>query len=818
MSMPISHSEIIITAPALEEHLPEYPLEQANNTSTASPLQALTIQEKLDKDIESITAEIVSAGIKYTLATILPAFVLKLCSKVYGATILPDADHYAARISQQSNLLAGKYAQKYIVQLEGQNREFFNKTGEEIISRGGEFLAGYVSSQGWGEINKLADFYLDQLLGKVLMGWVAKPLAARVVNKLEKDFEKRWDVAPGKQKDYLANFAANSRDSLLKLIDQFDMNVFVQSKSGAVVDQKAQQGKLEFFNNLKGAARNFIQSDTFTQFLVGMIGKGLMSDRQDTLRQFIEVYMPNYAPQQDDRGNVILPKQIENFVGSMVGHLSTQAGIEAEQNMANFKEIDVVSEATDLAKKFFKDYLGQAQWSYLDGMVYSLVAERAKGDQQLVKTIWEGLKPDIEEYISTDVPSANNVVAQTFSLIKDILGGYVQQSGWEGIEGYLGLGGKNSQSMENTPTIQKRNQTPLSLLVQSANQRGWAQAKGVIEVFLGVNESQNGNTVEIENSNQSQAKLTVKLASLLGSILKKPGIEEAINRYTLGEPNQAVSPSISSRGSTMAIGSGLKVIVKGLQLMATNESQGWNYTAVSNWLAKEALVKGGEGVGAVLSTYLAGQGFTTLDEYVEKSLLGNVHQQLLAEQEGEQFLLAAAEYVNESSMEARAENSQALLQKQTDTLAALEVRQKLVSDVWRSIKYQLINEVFGSQTEFEKAYAVNKESAESVMLDEVLRKSVLGLPSQRELSTMGYTTTATTAAAKIGLKVAKAATTKLGSIAITAGQGTLNLTGRALVGTISATSVSLNYVAGSIWNWWGGTSEVEQRQDVAQES
>lgn len=795
MSMPINHQEIVGSALNIEDQwdeYPEYPIEPANNAVAKSSSQALATQEKLDQDIQSITAEIVSAGIKYTLATILPAFVLKLCSKVFGADILPDADHYATRINQQSSLLAGRYAEKYLSQLEGQNQAFFNKTGEEVVSMGGQFLAGYVGAQGWGEINKLADFYLDQLLGKGLMGFVAKPLASRVVGKLEKDFEKRWNVEAGKQSDYLANFAVNSRDSLLNLIEQFDTSALVQAGPDGVVDPQAQKEKVEFFNSLKGAAREFIQSDTFTQFVVGMIGKGLVSERQSLLRQFIEAYMPNFDSQTDDKGNIVLPKQIQSFVGNVVGQLNIQAGIEADQALTGLQNVDFVKEITDLAKKFLKGYLEQSKWDYVDGMVNSLVSVRAKEEQELIKAIWKGLKPDIEEYISTDAPSENNTVPQVFSVMKDILGGYIRQSGWDGIERYLGLGEKNNPASDTAILAQKETQAPLSLLVKRANQRGWSQAKGLIEAFLGVDQPKSDG---LQNPNQLQAKLTGKVANLLGSILKKPGVEEAINQYVVGESKEEAVSSLSSKGSTMAISNGLKVVVKGLQLMASEESQGWNYTAVTNWLAKGALVKGGESVGVVLSTYLAGQGFTTLDEYVE-NILSNKRLQLL---------IKMAESGNVS-------------QEQTDALVELDVSQKLTRDVWKSIKSQLVDEVFGSQAEFEKAHAANKESAESVMLDEVLRKSVLGLASTRELSTIGYTTKATTAAAKVSLKVAKVAATKVGGMVITAGKGTLNLTGRVVGGTINATSVSLNYVAGTIWNWWGGNAKVENAQDAVKEN
>lgn len=189
-----------IVAPVLQEALPTYPsthVSSSNISSVSDVSEAKVVYgplTKLDTEIQEITAEVKSAGIKYTLATLLPSFILKLWSKITGSEVLPDADHYANLISQQSTLLAAKYAQRYIPQLKGQKEDFLNETGKTLVNIGGKFFAGYVANQGWGEINKLADFYLDQMLGKGLMRMIVKPLASRMIANLQKDFEKRWDV------------------------------------------------------------------------------------------------------------------------------------------------------------------------------------------------------------------------------------------------------------------------------------------------------------------------------------------------------------------------------------------------------------------------------------------------------------------------------------------------------------------------------------------------------------------------------------------------------------------------------------------------
>ena len=137
-------------------------------------------------------------------------------------------------------------------------------------------------------------------------------------------------------------------------------------------------------------------------------------------------------------------------------------------------------------------------------------------------------------------------------------------------------------------------------------------------------------------------------------------------------------------------------------------------------------------------------------------------------------------------------NLSRLNEKHVQQLESLEQSQALYRTLLEQVKSQLVAELFGSQAAFEAEYKANKDSAESILMDQALRKA-LGLPDVRKLGAAGYTTKAVAATANVAVNVTKVVASKAMD------------TTKAVVNNIyNIASVPLSYVAGSLWGWYGG--------------
>lgn len=264
------------------------------------------------------------------------------------------------------------------------------------------------------------------------------------------------------------------------------------------------------------------------------------------------------------------------------------------------------------------------------------------------------------------------------------------------------------------------------------------------------------------------------MTTLLAQILNKPGVSDEVNNYLSGQ--------------SVVVTTLLNRIVDGLRSFAVDNTQ---VASVLSGLKKGIAIKEGRTIVAFFRSYLSGQRFATLDQYVNVSLEKQITTLIKtqAQQPGSTISVI---------------DEQQIAEEQITKMKQLNSKQVLIRTLWDHAKAQIVIELFRSQANFEREYAANQESAQSVLLDEGLR-SVLGLARESELSKAGYAAKGATALAKAAINTTLPIIESV--VVATVGPAITNIAvsvTKVVANKIHSTaSIPLSYIAGTIWNFWG---------------
>lgn len=719
-------------------------------------------------NIQVITAEITSAGVKYALSIVLPTFIINLWNKITSASPLGSADLYAREIAEKSAVLAAMYIQNMPNNVLVDQEASIEKLGETSIELSGQLLAGYVAHEGWSNINAVLNVILKQALGEGVVGklmFVIQPLVTAVVERLEADFEKRWDVVAGQDKNYAMDLSGILRGNMTQAITAFNpsASLYVLSE----VDTVIQKEKIQALNELKSVVLEFVQSDALSAVLGRFVAQGISRNQQSILGEVIQSFLPSFIAKSTGGGNL---------VKSIINHIALQFAEESNEVLEHNAPMDLLGDVSDILKQALNKHLATSQWNVLDRYVQSVMLESAIEQQVLVKEIWNSLKPDILAYVQGKAASDNTIV-QLLSSVRTLLAGYLQTFGWEVIE-----------DMFVPSPLQEDTQDPIKGMKANLQVSMLLRIKSEIELALGVVKPAPDASSEVVTP-----FITDALNQLLGPmsrILNSPNVTNAIGpllktvlsttttepKIQLSLPANAVKENRIPDSNTVMdaydqggmINRMIGIVTTLLTSDKTQQSSG--VFALASLSAQYLAKTGSTGLINFLTFYLGEQGVGALDQYMLEQRPYNAQMALSVTQE--------KELQNAPSI------SFELVEQHAEQWKELAINQLMIGKIWGQAKGQLVRELFESEAQFYANQRDAKVSSLSILTDEVLR-STLGVPSTRNLGTVHYATLGAAAVTDMSWRATKAGTGKVFS------------TVQSIVGNLF----------GSLRRGWGGTNE-----------
>lgn len=718
--------------------LPRFPSDGMLSPETEQGLSAAPT------NIQVVTAQITSAGVKYALSIVLPTFIINLWNKITSSSPLSSADHYAKEIAEKSAVLAAMYIQKMPSNLLVDQEASIEKIGETSIELSGQLLAGYVAHEGWNNINAVLNAILKQALGDGVVGklmFVIQPLVHAVVGRLEADFEKRWDIVAGQGKSYAMDLSGILRGNITQTITAFNpaASLYVLSEVDAVI----QKEKIQALNELKSVVLEFVQSDALSAVLGRFIAQGISRNQQSILGEVIQSFLPN-AIAKSTVG--------KNLVKSMINHVALQFVEESNEVLGRNAPVDLLGDVSDILKQALNKHLATSQWNVLDRYMQSMMLDSAIEQQVLVKEIWNGLKPDILAYVQGKATSDNTIV-QFLSSVRTLLAGYLQTFGWEVIDDML-----------EPVLVQEGPQDPITAMRANLQVSMSLRIKSEIELALGVVRPAPNTVNEVVSPFITEA--LNQLVGPMSRILNYPNVTNAIGPLlqtvfsaTTTEPkiqlslptNTETENRIPTSNTVMGAydqgGMINRMIGIVTTLLTTDKTQQSSGVFALASLSAQYLVKtGSTGLINFLTFYLGEQGVSTLDKYMLEQRPYNAQMALSVKQE--------KELQNASSI------SFQLIEQHAEQWKELAINQLMIGKIWGQAKGQLIRELFESETQFYASQSDAKVSSLSILTDEVIR-STLGVPSTRNLGKVQYATLGAAALTDMSWRATKAGTGKV---------------------------------------------------------
>lgn len=607
-----------------------------------------------DSRIKGMMADLKSDVVKYTLAAQLPSFVLTLQSKITGGELLTD--RYANRIFQKGSALASELIKTgggpY---LEGQSDAFFQHLNQAVATMGKQFLAGYIANSGWQHVDNYVESLLSQQLGKGVFAFAIKALGTRVVQNVKIDIEKQLQ-AYSSEPNYLVKTAEIARDAATTLIMAYDSTPLIRTDN---IDEKEALAE-----SLRAAALHTLHSSALPQMLARFIRSQLTTEQVPHLAQMVNALSatPGINPAQ------------KNFISGLLRNLLTQLQNEFTPVPASLPSAttpvtngELAGELKTIAKQFLRNYLGNSQWKLADNYVNTslsrLPPKLQPALQPLLKQIWAGIKPDILAYAHAP-EKTDNAVDQLITLGQQFARGYIGQFGWNAADTFA------------------RQQLEARFASDSAMyavaEKLWQHGKTELEQLLAIDQQAPENATFMTDTLLTGGQL---VSQLLGKPKVAATAMQAIRQFGGKQVDQEVTEADPQQDTPLnTVGDLLE------QLFADN-----NTGSAPGWFSLAGAVRWGaritkQGGLGLLRTYLTGQGFTTLDEYL---------------------------------------------------LQMPGLPPEILAQVWSQVRSQLTDELFGSQAAFDELQQQNGDNAQSVLIDMRLRKA-MGLPDDRPQDWMNY--------------------------------------------------------------------------------